>query len=754
MDYSKFMDDNFDAKEWVNQAFQTHRDPGTPKDQYATTLVMKLQMFIQEVNNILEEAGQQALQNLPRVMREVDAVRQEASLLQDQMRTVKQDIQKVEQNTAQSMQTLLKLDSIKSRMKTTADALKEADNWTTLSADVEDVFQSQDIQTITSKLSGMQQSLQMLVDTPDYASRCQHLEKLKNRLEALLSPQLVAAFNSQSLESAQMYTKMFENIDRLPQLYKYYHKCHKQQLLQAWKDILETKQDDTALVWMTDFYDHLTSTWHSQVKWCGQVFSDPVPIVCDLITESLASLDPGLSTCFANLLSQRGETLATLTELKQISERFAKSIESAVEVHMTDSLPHVSSLERLLQTVYAPYRPYLMKYKTFEEVQLSNDLNNIRLDHEEVLDTVQLLGESVNKLFHSANEANDRCQKLTNGYGYVSLLEAHKTYFTSYCREFRRVLINIREKCHTSPSDDPDWEDWSHFQHSLRIIQTTGDLIQHVEELDQHIISCILHTVGKTVGTSSPSKDADKRLSQRRHTLTFQAALFLSSEEEVAALVQLVTSLEEGDTPSVLTEIMSDMSKLSEAVHKFGFDIVFAQLKRYLGNLSNMEIWTSRSAGGAMTSDLPTFSLSPQEYITKIGQYLMTLPQHLDPFTLQDSSTLTIALKHGKLPFTDEQESPEHLADLWLESVAKGTMHEFTEEVLKIHELTPHATKQLITDIDYLTNVLDDLGLQSSDILRNIDILLKASMDTFAEAAEQMPQRIARAISSMRNIDL
>lgn len=26
------MDDNFDAKEWVNQAFQTHRDPGTPKD--------------------------------------------------------------------------------------------------------------------------------------------------------------------------------------------------------------------------------------------------------------------------------------------------------------------------------------------------------------------------------------------------------------------------------------------------------------------------------------------------------------------------------------------------------------------------------------------------------------------------------------------------------------------------------------------------------------------------------------------------
>ena len=29
------------------------------------------------------------------------------------------------------------------------------------------------------------------------------------------------------LESAQMYMRIFETIDRLPQLYKYYHKCQK-----------------------------------------------------------------------------------------------------------------------------------------------------------------------------------------------------------------------------------------------------------------------------------------------------------------------------------------------------------------------------------------------------------------------------------------------------------------------------------------------------------------------------------------------
>lgn len=52
---------------------------------------------------------------------------------------------------------------------------------------------------ISSKLTGMQNSLAMLVDTPDYSEKCVHLEALKNRLEALASPQIVATFSSQSV---------------------------------------------------------------------------------------------------------------------------------------------------------------------------------------------------------------------------------------------------------------------------------------------------------------------------------------------------------------------------------------------------------------------------------------------------------------------------------------------------------------------------------------------------------------------------
>lgn len=56
---------------------------------------MKLQLFIQEVNQGLEEASCSMLTSLPRALRDMEAVRQEATLLRQQMQVVKDDIKKV-----------------------------------------------------------------------------------------------------------------------------------------------------------------------------------------------------------------------------------------------------------------------------------------------------------------------------------------------------------------------------------------------------------------------------------------------------------------------------------------------------------------------------------------------------------------------------------------------------------------------------------------------------------------------------------
>ena len=51
-----------------------------------------------------------------------------------------------------------------------------------------------------------------------------------------------------------------------------------------------------------------------------------------------------------------------------------------------------------------------------------------------------------------------------------------QNYFTQYVAEFRRVVTNLREKCRAE-STSVDSDDWTWFQHSLRVIQTCGEFV-------------------------------------------------------------------------------------------------------------------------------------------------------------------------------------------------------------------------------------------------------------------------------------
>ena len=57
---------------------------------------------------------------------------------------------------------------------------------------------------------------------------------------------------------------------------------------------------------------------YSKVKWCGSVFTDPVSIVCQLLTESLEGMEPSLSSCLETHLQDKDSQLETLVDVKQV----------------------------------------------------------------------------------------------------------------------------------------------------------------------------------------------------------------------------------------------------------------------------------------------------------------------------------------------------------------------------------------------------------------------------------------------------
>ncbi|XP_030837480.1 conserved oligomeric Golgi complex subunit 7 [Strongylocentrotus purpuratus] len=757
MDFSKFLDANFDVKDWVNAAFKAQKDSPEQKDAHAATLVMKLQLFIQEVNNSLEETSQQALQNLPRVLRDVEAVRQEAGFLKDQMQLVKEDIKKVEEDTSESMKMLLEIDTIKSRMKAASDALQEADNWTTLMADVDEVFASKDVQLIADKLLAMQHSLSMLAHCGDYDERCQSLEVLKNRLEALLSPQLVSAFNSHSLEAAQRYVKIFKDMDRLSQLRNYYYKCHKSSLLLQWQQLQETNREKVLAEWLPSFYETLLTTWHREVQWCDQVFPDAVPMVCELLAQTLSCLQPSLPACMDSALQDNA--LLNLIDLRQITLRFIKSLEGAIQ-SVTDTLVG-SHFEDLVHAIHAPYIPYLIRYGFYEEEHLVQELSTINMERQDLIDCAQLLSDSLNKIFKLTNEASDRCTAFTGGFGMAGLLSALKATFSSYCQKFDRSLETLRSACGLDPVSTNAMvmtsagaelgEDWSKFQNALKIVQTCGELLLQSEEFELQLSSSLLHTCSsydiQVFSPTSPTKPSAS------HSSSFKEYNYLAREDPAqhAAFQELILKLREDDGSSLLQEPLEAMSKITEHAHKLAFGIVFFQLQLQLSQVSQMEVWTDE--GGMLSADLPTFSLSPQEYITKIGQYLMTLPQQLETCTSQDNPAMEKALEASQLPFPPSPGSPEvaHLADYWIGSVARATMHMYVEVILRINELTQQAARQLSTDIDYLCNVVDALGIHPSPNLKHIEELLKMPLSQYGEVKGVIPDRLMHAVASMRS---
>ncbi|XP_038847289.1 conserved oligomeric Golgi complex subunit 7-like isoform X2 [Salvelinus namaycush] len=739
MDFSKFLDDDFDVKDWVNGAFKMQKDVPGKADAHAATLVMKLQLFIQEVNNAIEESSNQALQNMPRVLRDVEALKQEASFLKEQMVLVKEDIRKFEQDTVQSMQVLVELDQVKSRMHLASDALQEADKWSTLSADIEETFKTQDMAVISSKLTAMQNSLAMLVDTPDYSEKCVHLEALKNRLEALASPQIVATFNSMSVDQAKLFVKVFTEIDRMPQLLAYYYKCHKGQLVSVWQDLSQSELSLNQQ--LAEFYDTLLSTWHSQLQWSSQVFKNPYEVVTVLLIQTLGAMVPSIPVCLSTAMERapQEQRLDTLLELHHTAATFGRSLAQAMLPHLGEN--NLLKVNELVSALYDPYKPYQLQYGDLEESHLLIQISAMPLERGEVIDCVEELSHSVGKLFGLAGAAVDRCVKLTDGLALCGLLKALKALFAKYVSDFSTTLQSVRKKCRLEdmPSAAVFQEDWTAFQNSVRIIATCGELLRQCGAYELQLSNKILATAGKYLSESySPRSlagiqeaSSTERKASGRNPWQEYNYLQRGNMAEYNGLMGLLYSLKEKGTgnSSLLAETRVALTRLNQQANQLAFDSVFLQIKHQLCLVSKMEI----------------------------GQYIMSLPLHLEPFVTQEDPALELALHAGKLPFPPEQgdDLPEldNTADYWLGSIARATMQTYCDAILLIPELTAHSTKQLATDIDYLSNVMDALGLQPSRTLQQIVTLLRAKPEEYRQTAKLLPRRLVSTIAALRGLD-
>ena len=298
--------------------------------QFASSMVMKLQLVIAKLNANLEEQSDNVCQNMPRILADIESLEQEAFVLQSKMSAVQKEIDTVNRETGESFNRLIELDTLKERIQSTNAALKEADKWTSLVTNVEDALDDgADLAATAEKIAALTQSLKILTRVNDYDERSALLEGYKNRLEALASPQLVAAFNSNDAVKAKAFVDVFVLIERPGVLRKYYRRCLETRLLKKWATLVEERQDESVLEWTKLYFKHLTTEFKNQTLWYPSVFtsseanSEAKIDLTAVATQVFANLNPGLEFCLDASLkhtdqSQIDYAIAVKEQLKNI----------------------------------------------------------------------------------------------------------------------------------------------------------------------------------------------------------------------------------------------------------------------------------------------------------------------------------------------------------------------------------------------------------------------------------------------------
>ncbi|CAI5492641.1 unnamed protein product [Closterium sp. Naga37s-1] len=208
-----------------------------------------------------------------------------------------------------------------------------------------------------------------------------------------------------------------------------------------------------------------------------------------------------------------------------------------------------------------------------------------------------------------------------------------------------------------------------------------------------------------------------------------------------------------------------------EAVSSLVYDVLIAKVRRQLAGVSTMPDWALGEEENVF--DLPAFNAYALPYITAVGEYLLTLPQQLEPLAvaaseaapsllLQASASGASAGGESATPTAaGEEDAGAYFVREWMTKVADGATSLFVEQIWAIPEVSDRGAQQLAADIEYLCSVLSVLYVAASPAIATFQACFatpKASLAEFiaqeSGAGGSLDATTARLVAKMRRVAL
>ncbi|XP_060189876.1 conserved oligomeric Golgi complex subunit 7 [Lycium barbarum] len=558
--------------------------------------------------------------------------------------------------------------------------------------------------------------------------------------------------------------------------------------------------------WLPSFYDELLLYLEQEWKWCLFAFPEEYrTLVPNLLIETMSAI--GVSFASQINLTTGDAVPETKALAKGIIDNSngdlpkgakiqTKHLEALIELHNTTgsfarNIQHLFSdadpqvLLDALKAVYLPYESFKRRYGQMERAVLSGEIAGLDLrgaavtlvgvQGVELSETVRRMEESIPQVILLLEAAVERCINFTGGsevdelilalddvmLQYISTLQANVKSLRAVCgldvdaistkkdtgaerREARKVDFTSTE------------EEWSFVQGALQILTVSDCLTSRSSVFEASLKAALarlstspsLSVLRSSIDQNKPdvvNDDGNGQLSVARKAALDVAAVRLVDIPEKAR--KLLNLLEQSKDPRfhALPVASQRVTAFTDAVNELVYDVLISKVRQHFNDLSRLPIWSSVEEHSARP--LPTFSSYPESYVTGVGEYLLTLPQQLEPLVENISNSD---------PNADEA---QYFATEWMFKVAEGATALYMEQLRGIQYITDRGAQQLSVDIEYLSNVLSALSMPIPTVLATFQTCFSTPKDQLkdlikSDSGNQLDVPTANLVCKMRRISL
>ncbi|KAK9914033.1 hypothetical protein M0R45_037832 [Rubus argutus] len=561
--------------------------------------------------------------------------------------------------------------------------------------------------------------------------------------------------------------------------------------------------------WLPNFYDELLLYLEQEWKWCMVAFpEDYKSLVPKLLVETMVAVGASFVSCInlatgdvvpetkslgkgiLDILSGdmpkgikiQTKHLEALIELHNMTQTFARNIQ-----HLF-SESDLRVLMDTLKSVYLPYESFKQRYGQMERAILSAEIAGVDLRGAvtrgvgaqgiELSETVRRMEESIPQVIVLLEAAVERCISFTGGSEADELIIAVDDIMLLYISTLQETLKSLRVVCGVDHGGDgvgskkeigldkkdgqsarkgdsiSNEEEWSIVQGALQIL-TVADCLTSRSSVFEASLRATLARLSTALAVSVFGSSVDQNLSHAASddvngepSLGGRAALDVASVRLIDApekARKLFNLLNQSKDPRfhALPLASQRVAAFSDTVNELVYDVLISKVRQRLSDVSRLPIWSSVEEQSAY--HLPTFSAYPQAYVTNVGEYLLTLPQQLEP------------LAEGIANSDANNDEAQFFATEWMFKVAEGATALYMEQLRGIQYITDRGAQQLSVDIEYLSNVLSALSMPIPPVLSTFHTCLSTPRDQLkdfikADSGNQLDLPTANLICKMRRV--